>query len=470
MKKSVLLDIIRVLGKKEIREINKWLVSPAHNQRQDVVKLFDCLIENLTKDDVSLEKENVWKSIFPKEPYDDARMRQSMYFLLQSLEEYLAFSEMIKNPVHTQTVLLEVYRRKNLEKPFKMTMEAARKHQKNSQFNDLDYLKTQHTLEKEQYLHLVGQDWNMELNLQQTSNSLDVSYITDKLRLSSRMFAHQSIYKKITYDFGILSSVLEFVEKNDLLKIPAIAVYYFGYKARTNPENEDNYNNLENLILNHRQIFPDDELRELFLISINYCIIRMNAGIESYIARSFNLYKIGFEKGILIENGIIGKMSFGNAVSSALKNKDYDWAINFVEQFQNNVEEKHRKSMVHFNLSRIHFEKGDYNKAQRLLTQFEYDDILLNIIAKTMLLKIYYEQDELDAFESLLESMRTYLQRKEALDTNRKTSYKNMISIMKKLLNLNPYSKAQVEKMRELIINTNPLAERDWLLKQLNKR
>jgi hypothetical protein len=65
--------------------------------------------------------------------------------------------------------------------------------------------------------------------------------------------------------------------------------------------------------------------------------------------------------------------------------------------------------------------------------------------------------------------MRTYLQRKEALDTNRKTSYKNMISLMKKLLHLNPYSKLQVEKMRELIMSTNPLMERDWLLRQLKK-
>jgi Lon protease-like protein len=101
------------------------------------------------------------------------------------------------------------------------------------------------------------------------------------------------------------------------------------------------------------------------------------------------------------------------------------------------------------------------------LTRFEYDDMLFNIIAKTMLLKIYYEVSELDAFESLLESMRIYLQRKEALDATRKASYKNMISLMKKLLNLNPYSKAQTERLHKLVLETQPLMERDWLLRQL---
>lgn len=43
-----------------------------------------------------------------------------------------------------------------------------------------------------------------------------------------------------------------------------------------------------------------------------------------------------------------------------------------------------------------------------------------------------------------------------------------MISLMKKLLHLNIYSKAQKEKFRELVQQTNPLAEREWLLKQVD--
>jgi len=105
-----------------------------------------------------------------------------------------------------------------------------------------------------------------------------------------------------------------------------------------------------------------------------------------------------------------------------------------------------------------------------LLLKFEYNDMLFNIIAKTMLLKIYYEEDEYDLFESLLESLRIYLQRKEALDPARKSAYKNMISLMKKLVNLNPYAKGPKEKLRELITSTNPLMERDWLMKQLDAK
>ena len=49
MQKSVLTEIVLSLSKKEIRDLNKWLQSPAHNQREDVVNLFDYLSKNVSK-------------------------------------------------------------------------------------------------------------------------------------------------------------------------------------------------------------------------------------------------------------------------------------------------------------------------------------------------------------------------------------------------------------------------------------
>ena len=106
MQKSVLVEIVRSLHRKEVREVQKWLQSPAHNQRQDVVRLFDHLVKALPLPDKEVDKENAWAVIFPGQAYDDAYMRQVMYFLLKSLESYLVFAEISKNPVHIQSMLL----------------------------------------------------------------------------------------------------------------------------------------------------------------------------------------------------------------------------------------------------------------------------------------------------------------------------------------------------------------------------
>ncbi len=468
MQKSVLIEIVRSLNRKEIREVQKWLQSPAHNQRQDVVRLFDYLIKVLTAPDYEVEKEQAWLAIFPAQAYDDAYMRQVMYFLLKALEEYLVFTDQASDRVRYQITLSRIYRQRKLEKSYKQAYRLASDNLNNQPLRNDYYLLHKFFLEQEEYEYKMSITQNASVNLQETADALEKWFLGERLKVSKDMFAHHRIYQTINYDHGLLDQVLAYTKERNLLDEPAIAVNYYTYMAFTHPNEEVYFDRLENLIHHEMEHFHHSETRTLYLAALNYCTAKVNQGNVDYCRRALKLYRSGMDKEILLENNIITRYTFGNAVAFAVKIGEFDWAEQFIERFQSFLEEKQRNSIVNFNLSRVYFEKGDYNQAQQLLTQFEYDDMLLNIIAKTMLLKIYFEQDELDAFESLLESMRIYLQRKEALDPTRKLSYKNMLSLMKKLMHINPYSKAQKEKLRELVVAANPIMERDWLLRQLN--
>ena len=65
MKNSRLVHILKTFSKKEVREFSKWLDSPAHNQRDDVVLLFNFLTNRnrLQKDKFS-QKELQKNSIY----------------------------------------------------------------------------------------------------------------------------------------------------------------------------------------------------------------------------------------------------------------------------------------------------------------------------------------------------------------------------------------------------------------------
>jgi hypothetical protein len=470
MQKSVLVEILRSLSRKELRDIQKWLQSPSHNQRQDVIRLFDHLSRNLTNGEEALEKENAWKAVFPAQPYDDAYMRQVMYFLLKAIEEYLVFTYYTSDGIRYQLALSRIYRRRNLHKAYKQAHRLGLEKLEGQPLRNDFYLLNKYFFEQLEYEHRMNVTQNSLVNLQETADALEKWFLEERLRISKDMLAHQSIYQKINYNHGLLEEVLAYVGKETTLQEPAIAVYYYAYMAFTNPNEESYFDELESRIHSQIEYFNPSEVRTLYLAALNYCVPKINQGRIDFARRAFNLYRKGLETRILLENNTISRYTFGNIVGAALRSQEFDWAEKFIEDFQQCLEEKQRNSTVNFNLSRVYFEKGEYDKAQKLLTQFEYDYMYLNIIAKTMLLKIYYEQEEYDAFESLLESLRIYLQRKEALDPTRKTAYKNMISLMKKMLHLNIFSKAQREKFRDLVQTTNPLAEREWLLKQLDRR
>lgn len=469
MQKSVLAEIIRSLSKKEARDIAKWLQSPAHNQRQDVVRLFDYMTKTLTNGDESTEKQRAWAAVFPMQPYNDAYMRQVMYFLLKAIEEYLVFVDYTSDRVQYQMALMRTYRERHLEKAYKQAYRVGREFLEDQPLRDGYYLRNQFFL-KQEYGRLSNIVPNASANLQEISDALEHWFLSEKLLLTYAMTAHRAVYKTAVYDDGILEGALKYVDEKGMLTEPAIGVYYYALMALKQPEEESYFDQLEHLIHNQEARFVPLEFRTIYLAAINYCVAKINQGRQDFAARVFELYRKGLEKGFLLENGIVSRYTFGNAVGAALRIREYAWAEKFIIDFNHHLDEKERNSIANFNLSRIYFEKGDYDKARELLMQFEYNDMLFNIIAKTMLLKIYYEEEEYDLFESLLESMRIYLQRKEALDPTRKSGYKNMISLMKKLVNMNPYAKPQKAKLLELVKETNPLMEREWLLRQLEAK
>ncbi len=468
MNNSRLVQILRSCSKKELRELKKWVNSPAHNQREDVILLFNYLVEDhyLNKDEF-LTKEQVFKWVYPKTSFDDAKMRQTIFFFMKCLEEFLIFQELRQDEIKSKITLASVYLKRQLTKPFEKNRRIAHQLLEKHPYRDGQQLQNKYSLEQEQYKYLSTFK-RTDLNLQQVSDTLDITFIADKLRQACLMLAHQAVYRT-EYEIGLLEEILAFIEKKEYLEIPAIAIYYYSYKSITEQDNEDYFQNLKRQIVHNGHLFPLAEIRNIYLLTINYCIGRMNAGFDNYIREAFDLYGKGFEEEILmVENNIISRWTFLNVIGIALKLKEYIWIDEFINDYQKYLETKYRESVVHYSLARLNFEKGNYTKAMELHTQIEYDDILINLSAKSMMLKMYYELEEHDALESLLESMRNYLVRKKVIGYH-KSNYKNIIKFTKKLVKINPYSRKEKEKFQTEVNQAKPLTEKNWLIKQLEK-
>lgn len=469
MKNSHLVVILRSLDKKEVRELRKWLQSPVHNQREDVVDLFEYLINNkrLEKPNL-LEKEKIFRKIFPGEAFEDAKLRQSMHFLLKAIEEYLVYSEMGEDEVRQRTVLSSVYRKRRLNKIFLRTIKQVESLQASPKLQDESYLRNEYLLQREKYLFWAGPRQRNKANLQEVSDALDYTFLADKLRQSCLVLAYQKAYKS-EFNIGLINEVLNYIEAQTIFHIPAITIYYYVYKAFTSTDSEMHFQNLRASISQFGSLFPNEEIRDIYLMAINYCIQKVNEGERSFLKETFNMYKAGFEKGYLIENNSISQNTFLNVVANALLLKEYEWAKHFIQSYQQFLSEPHRSNTIDFSLARLHFVQKEYDKAMRLLAQVEFSQVVINLMAKTMVLKMYYELSEEDALDSLLESMRAYLYRKNVVATH-KAIYMNFIRMTKKLVRINPFDSKQRDKLRQEIIATNPLprTERSWLLEQLD--
>jgi hypothetical protein len=161
---------------------------------------------------------------------------------------------------------------------------------------------------------------------------------------------------------------------------------------------------------------------------------------------------------------VLSRFTYRNVVTIGLVMRAFDWVENFIHEFRDRLEKRHRESMFSFNLARLEYERRNYGAALQLLQKSEYADLLLNLAAKTVVLKIFFETDETDALESHLAAMQRFIRRKKIMGYHRE-NYLNLIHFTRRLLEV--FEKKELEALREEIAGAKAVAEREWLLGQV---
>lgn len=472
MKNTQLIAVLTTLDKKERLEFSKWLQSPFFNTRQDVIQLFDYLIAgNHLREDKFLDKERVFRKVYRDEPYDDAKLRQVNHFLLKQLENYLAYREICNDPYNLPIALLKVYRKRRLEKAFHKAFGSLIRSGLGQ--TRLDGAGLKHASEmRAEYTVLMGTvvDRTKDVGLQESLDAFDVQFIAEMLKYAGEARSHEKVVRR-KYESRLLEPVLEAVRADEsLLEYPAITIYYYIYLIQTKPEaeSEPDYYALRRAIDQHGDLFSPTEQRDIYLMALNYCIAKMNKGFTPFVREAFEILQHSIESKIIMEKGVLSRWTYLNAALIALRLKEYDWVEQLIERYTSYLDEQHQQNFSNFCRAKLLVERKQYRDAMPLLVQFEPSDYLLNLNAKSMLLKMFYEQDEWDALDSLLESMRIYLKRKEVIGYH-KANYQNIVRYTKKLARINPFDKEQVTEFKGEVESASPLTERAWLLEQIEK-
>ena len=140
MNKSNLISLLATFSKNEVKELKKWLHSSYHNQREDVISLYDALFDkNVLKSEELLEKEKIFKKIYPNVDYDDAKMRQSMHFFMKSVEAYLLFEYYHKDLIKNKIALSNIYKQRQLDRVFIKNIDEVEEEITSSKLKNYEY-------------------------------------------------------------------------------------------------------------------------------------------------------------------------------------------------------------------------------------------------------------------------------------------------------------------------------------------
>lgn len=457
MKLHKIIVTLQSFSKAEKRRFFQFLDSPFFNQRQDVIHLCRILQETDGQEDIS----DLSMRLSPENPVSPTAMRLLMSDLQKLADQFLALEQWKSTPSAVENDLVRAYRQKGLDRHFQDALQWAKITLERQPLRNSDYYLRAGVLlwEEARYRHPEEEQF---LRL---SDNADLIWLTQKLRYLCLHTAYRIRFKSEN-TLGLRRELESMLEEYNYLENIAVSTWYYCLKMLEAPDAGVYFNRLKQAVFQHGLSLDRDELHDLHLFALNYCIRQVNEGDTHFFHDIMDLYKDGLQKGHLLENGVLSHFTYHNIVAAGLQTRDYEWVEDFIPRYRNTLERTYRDSAFSFNMARLKFARKEYDAALQLLQHSNYHEPLLNMAAKTMAIKIYYALGEYDVLEAHLEAFIKYIRRKPGLGYHR-DNYLQLARYTQKLMALNRADKGEIQALRQKIASEPVLTEREWLLEQL---
>ena len=459
MDRNNVYRLIQSLSTVERRDARRFLESPYFNLRTDLLQLFDFFCAYKQAD-----KTGAWAALHPAEQYDDTRMRLLMSYLNRLLETFLLVQDMPEKAPESRIRLATAYRNRGLMEQHERTMRAFERDLQAQPCRNENYYALQRLYQFEQHETALRKNPAETAPLRELARSIDAHYLTARLRLICLDLSQKNVYRSDP-EAALHRSVITLAETPEWAEQPGISTYLSAIRMLQHADDSAHYHAFLGKMEATRNLFSEVEQREFFMFAINHCIRRANSGAREMEHELLNLYRRALDAGSLFENGVLSRFTYHNIAATGLRCGELDWAETFIHRYNDRLERQYRESSLSFNLARLEYARRRFDSVLTLLQKANYNDPLLHLAAKTLLLKTYFVLDEYDLLYAHLDAMRNYIHRKKVLGYHRK-NYLNIIRFTERLLQHGHDSRKR-QALRAEIEREPVLTEKEWLLEQL---
>lgn len=459
MKKNLCIELIQQLSQAEQQLLVHYLKSPDRKTRYEVKKLASIVCNRK----LEYSPELIFQQVYPQRPFQKQTLNQLMSWLYRDTLSFLK-TQLEENQ---DLLLVKELHRRGLTRQRDRLIKQIQKKLDQSTANSHDYEEV-FRLEQLRYQIEFAGKRTEENNLQVINDNLDYAFLVKKLQQACTMKGHENVSQS-RYDFGLLPLIIKHLEDRKLYELPKIGAYYYAFQFIAEPERATAYQLFEHIIKQKDSYFSTSELRDLYLLAINYCIRQLNQGDIAMAKKALSWYQSGLSKNVLLVDGRISSFTYRNAVALGLKIKEYSWTENFILEQAEKLVPAERENLVQFNLAKLAYARGLKEKALEELRYVNSKDSLFSLNLNTLRAKVYFEIEAFELLEAHLDKMRIFLRRKDTSYHHK--NYLNFIKYCRKLLRLPPgHRNDQRLALLQEIKNESILTEKDWLLAQLSSK
>lgn len=467
MPNDFLLQLFQALQPTDLPRLRKFLQSPYFNRREDVLLLYDYLLECRPANFSQFDKQTAYARIFPGEAYDNLRFNHIFSYLARLLEQYFALEDIQADENLLNLRRCRALRRRGVTQLFERSLKRLEREHRASPYRNAAFYLYEYELLGERFAWEAMRSRNAHALAPAAGAALANFFMLENLRWACTVQSARAVSAAGEhYALPLSEPVLEAAAAIPEAEMPALALLRHSLLALRNNADEQQFQQLHALLLRHVHLLPPPEARDVFMSAINFAIRRHNLGETAYTRLALALYREALERDVLADEGRLPKYTFINIFNLAQLAGDSAWAQTFIENYQFLLPETDRENIHRYCQAGLQFRQGNYSRVLELLRAVEFTEVFIYLDVRKMLLRSYFELEEWQALQSLLDSFRSYLRRQKDLGYHRE-GYLSLIRFTKKLARTSLQSPPRRAALAAQIREEKYVAEREWLLSKV---
>ena len=479
MNQSKLIQLLKRFDRDEWKALGKFVKSSFHNSNKKLRALYDVLAKYYPEfSSKKLEREAVFYKIFPDgKAYDSRVIATLMTKMLRLAEDLLVIRQLDKDSFTRKKLLKKSYGEKNYYQAFdKATAESLQMLEK-PEVKDIHYYLEAFLLHHDFYLHPdTGKFQSGVSSLEDAMKNLDAFYSLTKLKLSCEFENRNNIFSKKP-ELQLSEEVKYLAEKKLKKENPAFTVYLALLRLSEEEQKDIHFQKAKQVYATHLHCLNEEEQRNVLTILLNHANQRLIKGDDRYLKEQFDLYQLGLDHQLMIEQGRISDIIFSNIVGIGAALQKTEWTLKFIDAYQRFIEKDIRKLVVVFSKARLSFSENDFDTAFESLQKIRGAPLRFEIRIKSLALRCLYEMYlKEDYYYDLLcsgiEAFEKYLYRNKTLAKNRLRAYLNFCAFLKKIVlqNADPGSRSSfsLHHLKEELSKKEFIIARSWLEEKLS--
>lgn len=467
MKGSRLNEMLSSLSIEEFAGLNEYLHSPYLNKNKQVILFYYFLSAKQAHPDYSLiNRDDVFEYVYKGQKFNLDKYLKLCSDFVKALENFLIFELRSDRDLMNKRRLLEISGSRNLSKTFSK-YSGELNHKFSSEFNkDLDFYLTEYECKVESFMYnFNSKHFNLEKALLEINEIINIIIINSKLELMIKLLHISDKKNRIWFD----KETLDFAERNKnslKLRHPMIYLRYLILKMFSDSDAVV-YKQIKSFVSKNENKFSKDNLQYVYDKMITFCNLN---GTDEFKSEEFKIIK-SLDKNSLIAygNDNIDYVYFLKVVDTSLSENDSYWAESFVNKYNEKLESEFRRSSLNLAMASVLIYRHKYIEALEHVSKVDFLNDFFYLNSKSMSLIIFYELNDLQSVNYILDAFSVYLNRNRHKKDFDFTSYKSFLTVYKQILSLTTKNKKSADKkiLLEKVNSDQALLNKDWFVRKI---